>query len=376
MLKGFEFDKLQREQLKSSGFNWKMKNPLSLFALTLNKLNVLLLMKENGGSTKFVSAEELTLFDFRMHSKLKKNKKVLYRMDPDTLKISNDSKSGDFKELSKPGVLTSQGEINSSEEKKIEKLNLVKKEMFQKYFSKDDYLNSIEPWIYTQPPGGDIKSQGELTKANLQDVNSWFSNKKYKDTLLSNRGASSEKKKGFLVDFCSKVMGCCKKTRKSQAVQIDPMEGEMMTPKNVNDEEEEASKTSNSKSKEDGIKPVRRKPSERLKDKFVRWKVPWVIGGFEEIRPKSIYFKTKRPFERPDKLRDHDLFVEIDSRDDGETEMDIQLNNMTAVVVLDLLWKCLEFFKKPIAGKCRVSSHRPGEVTSQARGEIQQLPAV
>ena len=350
LVKGFE----QPESRGAEGFSfttrpgWNMKNDESLLALSMDSMKIDLLMRNNGGKKIYIRGKDMELLDYRLYSKMKIQNKVIYNKKKrlilsgmETLlysvvpKLAKGPLKGDL--------------VNEEEEKKVEKINKVKREMFNKHFSKDEYMNSIQDKIFTE---GERNSEEEKNA-----------------TKIPERGEEVRRDKGKSNKFsCAsfwKMIACCKKKNKDKRTGVSRLDREPLVEivgqdeEGVLDEEIPISVKSRvgdeSRDKRNGEESIKeKKPSELFLERFHRKEARWFSSVLKEIRnfideKKAKNFQVDRDFIARE-MMEYEIFIEFESSWDSETIVKMQMVNKKIILIPDFLWKILDFIKKPFSG--------------------------
>ena len=339
---------MDREFFRAREGLWNMKNEESLLALSIEAMQLDMLMRSNGGNKKYLKAKGIEVIDYRLFSKLKIHKKVLYQKDHFTInhaisKLIPPPTASEVKGL--PDHVA-----DDDEEPKIDLINKIKKDMFRKYFSKDDYMNSIEQKIYTERLDGSPKGPSSEPRESLKPQTD-------PNTAVAESKAQPRPRKCCCSGFLSKL-SCKKKKKEAAEVRI---EGELEIEKSglqVKDEEGDQpdllSRRPEVPEPASVDPPKVKKPSEILLDKFIRKEVPWLSSKIEENRKFRDEKAAKGFVVNKDfiwnHMRDFELHLEMDSNWDGESTVTIQMNQKKLLVIPDFLYRVLEFFKRPFAG--------------------------
>ena len=382
LLKGFRLEdlhmKVSKDHFDKPG--WNMKNKHSLLALSLEGLQCDLLFRENGGGKKFVKTKEMELLDYRLNSTMKLQKKVIFSTE-----AKNTSKKRHTWE-----PIRRRANINLSqlyEEKKIKKINKVKSEMFGKYFSKDDYMNSIEPLIYTDDsncsPSLEQSSIHVAEVARPHHANSTkrkTTGKGYCAVLKNIFCCKTKKhKKGHLNKDVGHIVGAPHdphhtKTSLSAEVITGIREGAVgVQPIKIARDDEEAIPTLNHNNNHTGVSrnpnnadlnqtvPLISK-SQALKDRFVRKEVPWVVDSLSKTRLFSNTEATTFIYQPTESgAQEYDLTLEMESKWDGESIITIVIQDKSLLCIQDFMFEALEFFKKPFTNAPQYPSRIPTE---------------
>jgi len=359
LLTGFSRDNLTSKGEHYHKPNWSKINKDSLLAVSVEGLLVDFLLKESGGGKKFVKAKVINIYDYRLNSKLKLQNKVLFSSEAHKVRTS---KSGPWEPIKKKDK---DSLSHMFQDEKIEKINQVKLDMFNKYFSKDDFMNSIQSLIYTEKR---VRPEAKTRKMRyFMDVHEFD-----KEEMTENeiRLRKRRKKKEGCFKCWRSLLNCCKKKRKTQATQseekqtgpVDAISGINCTAKAIHtiskafDEESPEKKTTSAPG------PIPNKLSHALMDKFTRAEVPWVIHTLEETRVfhdiQGANFSSSVP---DSESQIYDLTLEMENNWQGESCITINIKDKTMLFLQDFLWAALEFFKKPFANGPQYSSTKPEE---------------
>jgi hypothetical protein len=336
---------------------WRLKNDASLLAISVDSLQYDILLKMNGGNKSFLRTKGFEVLDYRKYTKLKLQKSVLYDSLPRLPLVG--SRKGErrvgISEKSADPLTQLNPTSHSDEADKVAKIDLLKKDMFDKYFAKDDYMVSIEQAIYSQ--GSFKREEGKV----VQNQNA----EKYFEGIgnLADIPEVSDKEMIQLSSFtkcCSglkNLFTCCKKSKKKRkyvSVEIDAVEKEVLSSsgrgleKNEVVDEEELLILNPHKKKTTSLK----KPSEMLIDRFTRHEVPWAAKTMEETRTMkgsgSLFGQSSSMYPT---LEAFDLYLEMESQWDGETVMEMRIANKTIILLPDFLYSFMNFFKKPFSGR-------------------------
>lgn len=365
LIKGFEGDaETVKAQRRPHGVShaaneaaWRLKNDNSLVALNIDYLQYDILLKSNGGSKSFVRTKGFEILDYRKYTKLKMQKWVLLDTQPKgNLPVTRKGERRmAFLERTIDSPTQSRSTVNSDEKAKIDKIDSIKKEMFQKYFAKDDFMMSIESAIYSQAStkecdGSKLGSRKMSVSSDLSDE---ISVKRLEDGNQETAGSNT------FTRCCTALANfftCCKKAhrRNSKIVKMETVVRNSLVSDNhrsvklqaVLDEEESLVLNPPRKSQD-----LAKKPSQVLLERFIRKEVPWVATTMEETRMMK---GTGRLFSQDhiisSYLEEFDLYLEMESQWDGETFMEMKIANKTIMLLPDFLNSCLNFFKKPFTG--------------------------
>lgn len=382
---------------------WNLKNLQSLLALRMQRLLLDMLMKENGGNQKIIKIYGMEILDYRIHSKLKHQKRVFFTTNPDEQKkqqaesaskhkFSMDSHVEDFASVFGRVEHCSQLiKLAQDGEEKQTKLTSIKKEMFEKYFSKDDFMNSIEALICSpsqdeklvpdffdvelgpRQEGGDYSR--DIPPGSLQKLSGNLSSESAKKPENEAK-PPTEAATPNTGSWWSKC-GCCKKKSKeierpvlaSKSMQAESADVEIMAqephisiiPIKMRQEELKEQESEMGE-------PA--KPSDLLLDRFKLKEVPWLIKKMQETQsfqdPNKLKFEISR-LQLEHELKECDFSITMNASWDSQTDITILSSNKSLLLVPDFLMSALNFFKRPFSGKLRVTSESPPPVIMKAK---------
>lgn len=350
---------------------WKLKNESSLAAMSFDYLQYDMMARQNGGNKTFLKTRMLQILDYRLRSKLKMQKAVIYTAEHTRRSTSSGQRhaSNLFSSFGPVQTVENQSKQDDDEEDfgKIAHVDKLKKSMFSKYFAKDDFMVALEPYIYTQEELNPKEDQAKANEKNGEDDEKSERVHK-KEMLLTNL---KQETLSQAIAGCFNYIFTCRCARKKKdaehrsigvgntdhgILESLPMVAEGI--KQSADEEEKLLQMGLYQPDE-----PEKKMSDLLLERFTCKEVDWQITTMNQTRSRvkpDDYLLISGNFLKAE-ANGYDLYMEMESEWDGETILEMKIFNKTVLLLPDFLTEVLFFLKKPFSEREYHRSKDPKE---------------